>query len=135
MYKKPLVPAPGRNPALVYEHFDKTLSAFWFSLLLSLIFLSSTMTTSAQFANKVVIVTGAGTGIGADTAVLLAERGARVVIVGRRESPLREVEEKIRSLGGEVHDAVADVSDLHLVEKVVEDTWKKILNRMLAKSL
>ncbi len=47
-----------------------------------------------QFQGKVIIVTGAGTGMGADTAILLAERGARVAIVGRREAPLRNVEKR-----------------------------------------
>ncbi|GLA55853.1 hypothetical protein AnigIFM63604_002938 [Aspergillus niger] len=83
------------------------------------------MTTQAQFASKVAIVTGAGTGIGAATAVLLAERGAKVVIVGRREGPLRNVEAEIKLLGGEVLVAVADVSNLRMVEKVVEDTVNK----------
>ncbi|KAJ5911668.1 uncharacterized protein N7473_000971 [Penicillium subrubescens] len=68
------------------------------------------------------MVTGAGTGIGADTAFLLAERGAKVVIVGRREAPLHEVEQRIVAASGEVLVAVADVSDIAQVEKVVENT-------------
>jgi NAD(P)-dependent dehydrogenase (short-subunit alcohol dehydrogenase family) len=42
-------------------------------------------------AGRVVIVTGAGTGIGRAVAELLLERGGRAVVVGRRESVLREL--------------------------------------------
>jgi NADP-dependent 3-hydroxy acid dehydrogenase YdfG len=96
------------------------------------------MTTLRQFEGKVVMVTGAGTGIGADTAFLLAERGAKVVIVGRREAPLHEVEQRIVAAGGEVLVAVADVSDIAQVEKVLEKLWKvrsSTLRRLQCRSI
>lgn len=40
---------------------------------------------------KIALVTGAGTGIGREAAILLAEEGATVVLTGRRMAPLREV--------------------------------------------
>ena len=45
----------------------------------------------------VVIVTGAGSGIGAATALLLGSAGAHVVLVGRRPDPLEEVAAEVRS--------------------------------------
>ncbi|GGK17341.1 short-chain dehydrogenase [Pilimelia terevasa] len=46
--------------------------------------------------DPVVVVTGAGSGIGAATAILLARRGARVVLAGRREDALRTVAQECR---------------------------------------
>lgn len=50
--------------------------------------------------NKVVIVTGAGGGIGAATARLLAKRGAKVVIADRNLATAESVAEQIHSDGG-----------------------------------
>ncbi|MDO5898792.1 SDR family oxidoreductase [Agrobacterium sp. Azo12] len=43
------------------------------------------------FAGKIALVTGAGSGIGRETALLLAKEGATVVLTGRRLEPLRDV--------------------------------------------
>ncbi|CAH2094139.1 unnamed protein product [Euphydryas editha] len=44
-----------------------------------------------SFANKVVIITGASSGIGAATAISFAKEGANVVIVGRKEQKLQKL--------------------------------------------
>ncbi|KAL3440825.1 dehydrogenase with different specificitie [Aspergillus insuetus] len=75
-----------------------------------------------DFKDKVAMVTGAGTGIGAETVLLLAERGAKVTIVGRREAPLRKIEQTVIQAGREALVAVADVSDMSQVDRVIEDT-------------
>jgi NADP-dependent 3-hydroxy acid dehydrogenase YdfG len=49
---------------------------------------------------KVALVTGAGTGIGREAAILLAKDGARVVLTGRRLAPLQEVAALIEKEGG-----------------------------------
>jgi meso-butanediol dehydrogenase / (S,S)-butanediol dehydrogenase / diacetyl reductase len=48
-----------------------------------------------RFEGKTVIVTGAGSGIGAATAARFAEEGANVVLAGRREAALRDVESRL----------------------------------------
>ncbi|MCY1274300.1 Cyclopentanol dehydrogenase [compost metagenome] len=65
----------------------------------------------ARMQDKVVFISGGGSGIGAATARRMAEEGALVTICGRREEPLREVVEAIRAAGGNADYRVADVSD------------------------
>jgi len=55
---------------------------------------------STQFSGKAAFITGAGSGIGAATAILLAERGAAVALFGRRKDKLDDVTARIRQAGG-----------------------------------
>jgi NAD(P)-dependent dehydrogenase (short-subunit alcohol dehydrogenase family) len=80
------------------------------------------MSRDKEFLNKVALVTGAGTGMGAATAVLLAERGANVVLAGRREQPLRDVAESITAAGGQALVVPGDVSDPAAAARLVEAT-------------
>lgn len=59
---------------------------------------------------KVVVITGASSGIGEATALLLARQGAKVVLGARRENRLKEVLKKIESKGGTAAFAVTDVT-------------------------
>jgi len=70
---------------------------------------------------SVVIVTGAGSGIGRAVALMLAECGARPVLVARRESTLRTVKEEILQLGRESHFVVADVSTNTAPTEIVDE--------------
>jgi 7-alpha-hydroxysteroid dehydrogenase len=65
--------------------------------------------------DQVAIVTGAGRGIGAASAVALAEAGADVVISARSEDQLAEVAAKIEAAGRRAHVVPADLSDLDAV--------------------
>ncbi|WP_243080071.1 SDR family oxidoreductase [Pantoea sp. MQR6] len=69
--------------------------------------------------NKVILITGGNTGIGAEVARLLASRGAKVAIAARRQSKTEQVIEEITRAGGDVRGYSLDVTDKHQVESVV----------------
>src|SRR4026207_1677213 len=51
-----------------------------------------------DFANKVVVVTGSGTGIGQAIAKKFAEKGASIILLGRRKEPLEETQSELQSI-------------------------------------
>lgn len=65
--------------------------------------------------DQVAIVTGAGRGIGAASAIALAEAGADVVISSRTEDQLRDVAAQIEAAGRRALVVPADLSDLDAV--------------------
>lgn len=76
-----------------------------------------------RFDGKVVIVTGAGSGIGAATAKRFLSEGASVVLNGRRKEKLEETADGFDSQRILLHDG--DVSDETYVQRLVEDTVAK----------
>ena len=70
-------------------------------------------------ASRTVLITGGGTGLGQSMAVRLAELGARLFLVGRREEPLRETADAITKAGGAAAYAACDVRDPVQVEAAV----------------
>lgn len=64
-----------------------------------------------EFAGKVIVITGAGTGIGAATALLAARRGARLMLVGRTDATLQAVAAAARAAGAKAESLVADAAD------------------------
>ena len=84
-----------------------------------------------RLEGKVAIITGGGTGIGRGTAILFAKEGAKVMIAGRREEPLRETVEIIRSNNGSADYVVTDISKSEQVKRLFETTANKYGNCLL----
>jgi NAD(P)-dependent dehydrogenase (short-subunit alcohol dehydrogenase family) len=78
--------------------------------------------TSTEFSGRVAFITGAGSGIGAATAVLLAERGASVALFGRRKDKLADVAARVRQAGGRALAVPGDAGVPADVERAVEST-------------
>jgi short-subunit dehydrogenase len=67
---------------------------------------------------QAVVVTGASSGVGRETALEFARRGVNVALVARDEDALRAVQAECDGQGGEAVVAAADVTDLAAMEKV-----------------
>lgn len=70
-----------------------------------------------MFEGRVAIVTGAGSGIGAATAHVLATRGASVALIDRDPAGLAATAAAVRALGQKSLEIVADVADRGLAER------------------
>ncbi|RKG35681.1 SDR family oxidoreductase [Acinetobacter guerrae] len=77
------------------------------------------------FADKVIIVTGGGSGIGRCTAHELASLGAQVVITGRKIEKLEKTAAEISDDGGKVHFTVCDNRDEEAVKNMIADVIEK----------
>jgi NAD(P)-dependent dehydrogenase (short-subunit alcohol dehydrogenase family) len=78
-----------------------------------------------QLTHKVALVTGAGSGIGRASALLLAKEGARVAALGHTEDELRQVVAEIEQCGGEAIVAVADVARADQMQRAVAQTVER----------
>ena len=85
-----------------------------------------------KIADQVVVVVGASSGIGRETALRLAGRGARVVVAARSEAGLTSLVAEIIAHGGQATPVVCDVADVAQVQQVAAvaeatygrvDTW------------
>jgi short-subunit dehydrogenase len=81
---------------------------------------------------QVVVITGASSGIGRETALQFAEHGAAVVPIARNDDALATLKQEIERLGGRAHPISADVSDWKQVSEAADeaadrfgriDTW------------
>ncbi|MDQ5911613.1 MAG: hypothetical protein QG599_3711 [Pseudomonadota bacterium] len=80
---------------------------------------------SGAVKNKVVLITGASSGIGKAAAIKIAEAGAKTLIVARTAEKLLETQQEIEAGGGQAFIYTADVADIAacdaLVQQVLND--------------
>jgi NAD(P)-dependent dehydrogenase (short-subunit alcohol dehydrogenase family) len=79
------------------------------------------MSNKERFKDKVVVVTGASSGIGRATAIEFASEGARTVLVSRSREKLERVAEEIRALNSSVLVVPTDVSSPEQVSSMVSE--------------
>ena len=75
---------------------------------------------AALLEDRVVLVTGASSGIGRESAKVMAGHGARIVAAARRESEIAETVQQIEAAGGTATYVVTDVTDASQVERAVQ---------------
>ncbi len=82
-----------------------------------------------QLADKVALVTGAGSGIAKAAAKLLAKEGAKVAALGRTKEELEQTVAQIQGDGGEAMPVVADISQPEQMQQAtgqIVDQWGRI---------
>ena len=83
------------------------------------------MPTHYDLGGKVIALTGGASGIGLETAILLAAQGAIVSIADLSEAPLKQTASRIESSGGKVLATVVDVRDDKAVDAWIAATVDK----------
>jgi NADP-dependent 3-hydroxy acid dehydrogenase YdfG len=79
----------------------------------------------SNIQDKVVIITGASSGIGEATAKELASKGAKLVLAARREDRLKKLQQDIQNTGGQAIYKVTDVTSNEQMEEVAEVALKE----------
>lgn len=78
-----------------------------------------------DFKNKVVLITGASSGIGKETAIEFAKLGANVVLVARRKEKLEQVENELKKFNVTTLVCQCDVSKKEQVEQLSKTVLEK----------
>jgi NAD(P)-dependent dehydrogenase (short-subunit alcohol dehydrogenase family) len=75
----------------------------------------------AEMKDRIVLITGASSGIGRATALRFASEGAKVALVARNQDRLAEVAQIIEAAGGKAKAIVADVTEEADIERAVRE--------------
>lgn len=78
-----------------------------------------------DYKGKVVLVSGASSGLGAQMAKGFAKQGATLIITARRVEKLEQVAEEIRTYGVDCYPIKCDVTDVESIKTMVEEVKSK----------
>ena len=82
-------------------------------------------TLASVIKGKKVLITGASSGIGLETALKVGEAGGEVMLVSRTREKLEEVASQIEELGGKAHVHPADLSDLEDLDRMAAEVLEQ----------
>jgi NAD(P)-dependent dehydrogenase (short-subunit alcohol dehydrogenase family) len=80
---------------------------------------------ASAIKGKRILITGASSGIGLETALKVGEAGGKVLLVSRTREKLDEVASRVEEAGGTAHVHPADLADLDDVERVAEEILER----------
>ena len=76
--------------------------------------------------NKVILITGASSGIGLTVAKKMASAGAHVLLVARTQDTLQQVQTEIVQAGGKASIFPCDLSDMEAIDRVAKEIIQKV---------
>ncbi|NDB33414.1 MAG: SDR family oxidoreductase, partial [Nitrososphaeria archaeon] len=78
-----------------------------------------------SFKDKIVVITGASSGIGKATAIEFASKGSKLALVARRKEKLEELEKLLTKFNAEILICPCDVSDKAQVKQMTQKVLDK----------
>jgi short-subunit dehydrogenase len=105
------VPPLETYAARVWDYWERTLDPDLFR----------DRSLSGAVRGKIVLITGASSGIGKATAVKVADAGATVLLVARSIDKLEETKDEITAAGGTAHIHQCDLADFEDIERMAEE--------------
>src|SRR5215203_3274522 len=75
---------------------------------------------------KVALVTGATSGIGRATAIMMCREGSTVIAVGRSENELNSLRDETRDLNGTIRTQLADITETSQIDRLVNETVESL---------
>src|SRR5262249_13957289 len=114
---------PSGTPTIAHAGASRPASSLWYGEAPKNILGGLRM--AGRLRDKVSLITGAGSGIGAATAVVFAQEGAKVALADLRPAGLETVAAQVKSAGSEALVMVGDVTSRPDSQRLVDEAVKR----------